>query len=142
MTELTRHPEKLRRARDEDVPPKTTIYVNGWARGRDPNSWERPEVFEPERVMRSSVDTDGHDFEFMPFGEGRRICPAKNVAMAPTELALASLLHSFDWDLPEGMKKEDISMDEAPGITVHRRSPLVLVATEYGGVEVKDKPQC
>ncbi|URE13925.1 cytochrome P450 [Musa troglodytarum] len=77
--------------------------------------------------MRSSVDTDGHDFKFIPFGEGRRICPAKNVGMATMELALANLLYSFDWDLPEGMKKEDIGMDEAPGITVHRKSPLMGV---------------
>ncbi|CAL9762059.1 unnamed protein product [Musa acuminata subsp. burmannicoides] len=195
MTELMRHPEKLRRARDEvrgcvgrkgkveesdvhqlaylkcvvketlrlhppapllvpretmehvkldgyDVPPKTTIYVNAWAIGRDPNSWERPEEFEPERFMRSSVDTNGQDFKFIPFGEGRRICPAKNVGMATMELALANLLYSFDWDLPDGMKKEDISMDEAPGIAVHRKFPLVLVATKYGGIEVKDKSEC
>ncbi|URD92672.1 cytochrome P450 [Musa troglodytarum] len=103
-----------------DILPKTCMYVNAWAIGRDPNSWGRPHVFDPERFMHDSKEADGQDFKLIPFGEGRRICPAKNLGMLMVELVLANLLYSFDWHLPPGMVKEDVSMEEAPGITVNR----------------------
>ncbi|CAL9047431.1 cytochrome P450 71A1-like [Musa acuminata AAA Group] len=117
------------------IPPKTMIYVNAWAIGRDPNSWERPDIFNPERFMHGSSDTKGQDFKFIPFGEGRRICPGKNLGMLVVELVLANLLYSFNWHLPLGLTKEDVDMEEAPGITVHRKSALCLMATEYEGKE-------
>ncbi|XP_048330619.2 cytochrome P450 71A8 [Ziziphus jujuba] len=32
------------------------VYINAWAIGRDPISWEIPEEFEPDRFLRSVVD--------------------------------------------------------------------------------------
>ncbi|KAG1327504.1 cytochrome P450 71A1 [Cocos nucifera] len=116
-----------------DIPPKTTVITNAWAIGRDANTWHMPREFYPERFMDSSVELElkGHGFELIPFGEGRRICPAKNLALLLVELVLANLLYRFDWELPSGMRKEDIDMDEATGITVHRKSALCLVAKRY-----------
>lgn len=114
-----------------DILPKTWMYVNAWAIGRDPNSWGRPHVFDPERFMHDSMEANGQDFKLIPFGEGRRICPGKNLGMLMVELVLANLLYSFDWHLPPGMVKEDISMEEAPGVTVHREYALCLMATKY-----------
>ncbi|XP_009388172.2 cytochrome P450 71A1 [Musa acuminata AAA Group] len=114
-----------------DILPKTWMYVNAWAIGRDPNSWGRPHLFDPERFMHDSTEASGQDFKLIPFGEGRRICPGKNLGMLMVELVLANLLYSFDWHLPPGMVKEDISMEEAPGVTVHREYALCLMATKY-----------
>ncbi|KAJ6808226.1 cytochrome P450 71A9-like [Iris pallida] len=111
-----------------DIPAKTRLLVNTVAIGRDASVWERPEEFDPERFVGSAIDIRGHDFELIPFGAGRRICPGMGVGILVVELALANLLYSFDWELPEGTTKEDIDMSEAPGITVHRKSHLRLVA--------------
>ena len=45
------------------------------------------------------------------------------------ELALANLLYFFNWQLPVGTKMEDMDMSEAPGLTVHKKYYLLLVAT-------------
>ncbi|KAK2636616.1 hypothetical protein Ddye_031408 [Dipteronia dyeriana] len=96
-------------------PKKTIIQVNVWAIGRDPNYWKKPEEFYPERFMDNSTDFKGQNFEFLPFGSGRRSCPGIIMGLKTVEVALANLLYEFNWKLPNGMKEEDIIMEEAIG---------------------------
>ncbi|OAY78368.1 Cytochrome P450 71A1 [Ananas comosus] len=110
------------------IPAKTRVIINAWAIGRDPESWERPEEFSPERFLDSLIDYRGQDFQFIPFGAGRRGCPGINFAMPTAELALANLVHRFDWELPGRIKEEKMDCSEVNGITVHLKSRLVLVA--------------
>ncbi|KAI4329526.1 hypothetical protein MLD38_027907 [Melastoma candidum] len=109
-------------------PKKTRFFVNAWSIGRDPRSWAEPEAFQPERFLGSEIDYKGQDFELVPFGAGRRICPAITFGTASVELALAQLLHSFDWELPPGVQGRDLDMTEAFGITMHRIENLMVVA--------------
>ncbi|KAG0491139.1 hypothetical protein HPP92_008002 [Vanilla planifolia] len=111
------------------IEPKTRFYVNAWGIARDPKTWEKPEEFWPERFMDSSIDVLGQSFELIPFGSGRRVCPGLSLGMTTVELALANLLHCFDWKLPNGIRTEELDMDDAPGITVHKKTPLYLVAS-------------
>ncbi|XP_066341898.1 ent-cassadiene C11-alpha-hydroxylase 1-like [Miscanthus floridulus] len=88
------------------APAGTTVIINLWAIMRDPESWAEPEAFVPERFVGGS-DTDfrGKDrLEFMPFGAGRRACPGTPMATRVVTLLLASMLHAFEWKLPEGKK--------------------------------------
>ncbi|CAL8994119.1 unnamed protein product [Prunus brigantina] len=112
-----------------DVDPKTLVFVNDWAIARDPESWKDPEEFVPERFDGSSIDYKGQHFEFLPFGAGRRICPGMYMGTTTVELGLANLLYWFDWKLPNGMKEEDISMEEATGLalTISKKTVLHLV---------------
>ncbi|KAM7519643.1 hypothetical protein LguiB_018605 [Lonicera macranthoides] len=111
-----------------EIRPKTLVYVNVYAIGRDPERWEDPEKFLPERFLNSSIDYKGLDFELIPFGAGRRKCPGISMGVAIVQLALSSLLYSFDWELPNGMKKEDIDIDSVPGVVVQKKNALCLVA--------------
>ena len=113
--------------------PKTMVQVNIWAIGRDPTYWKDPEKFLPERFVESSIDYKGQHFEFLPFGAGRRICPGLNMGMKNVELALANLLYHFDWKLPNGMKEEELDMEENSGLslTLHKKLPLKLVPILY-----------
>ena len=115
------------------IPAKTLVYVNGWAIHRDPESWKDPEEFYPERFLENDIDFWGQDFELIPFGVGRRICPGMHMAVATLDLILANLLYSFDWELPKGMKKEDIDTEVLPGLTQHKKNPLCVVAMNKMG---------
>ncbi|XP_043701810.1 cytochrome P450 736A117-like [Telopea speciosissima] len=117
-----------------DILAKTTVIINAWAIGRDPVSWDEPDKFNPKRFLNdvtSSIDFWGQDFQLIPFGSGRRGCPGTHFAIATVELALASLLHKFDWTLPNGASGEDLDMTETPGISTHLKSPLLVVATPH-----------
>ncbi|KAH7838093.1 hypothetical protein Vadar_021993 [Vaccinium darrowii] len=116
-----------------EIQPKTVVYINAWAIGRDPDSWKNPEEFFPERSLGSTIDFNGKDFELIPFGAGRRGCPAIDLGVGMVELALTNLVYHFNWELPSGMKKEDIDMEVRPGITMHKKNELCLVAKKYSG---------
>ncbi|KAG2708068.1 hypothetical protein I3760_05G173900 [Carya illinoinensis] len=112
-----------------DIYPKTLLQVNAWAIGLDPEYWKKPEEFVPERFIDSSIDYKGQHFEFLPFGAGRRGCPAIYMATVTVELALANLIYCFDWKLPYGMEEEDINMEESVGLSLtnHKKTALHLV---------------
>ncbi|ESQ32853.1 hypothetical protein EUTSA_v10004067mg [Eutrema salsugineum] len=114
------------------IQPKTLLYVNTWAIGRDPDTWKDPEVFLPERFMDNNIDAKGQNFELLPFGSGRRICPGMYMGTTMVEFGLANMLSQFDWKLPEGMVVEDIDMEESPGLTVGKKKELLLVPVKYG----------
>ncbi|CAH2045398.1 unnamed protein product [Thlaspi arvense] len=113
------------------VQPKTRLHVNVWAIGRDPDTWKDPEVFLPERFMDIEIEPKGQNFELLPFGGGRRICPAIYMGTSMVEFGLANLLFQFDWELPEGMSVEDIDIEEAPGLTVNKKNVLILVPVKF-----------
>ncbi|RWR72824.1 Cytochrome P450 [Cinnamomum micranthum f. kanehirae] len=110
-----------------EIPPKTRVIVNAWAIARDPEHWDDPETFNPERFDGSPIDFKGTNFEFIPFGAGRRVCPGISFGVTSALHSLAQLLYYFNWKLPIGMKPEDIDMIEVFGASVGRRSKLCLV---------------
>ncbi|WCJ37093.1 cytochrome P450 family 71 subfamily B polypeptide 2 [Euphorbia peplus] len=114
-----------------DIYPKTRVLVNVWAIGRDPKSWKDPERFYPERFDDSSIDFKGNDFEFLPFGAGKRICPGITMAMVNIELIIARMLYHFDWKLPVGAESKSLDMSESFGLAIKRKTDLILTPIPY-----------
>lgn len=75
-----------------EIPGDTKVIVNAWAIKRDPRHWKDNECFKPERFIDSEVDYKGNNFEYIPFGVGRRICPGMSFGIANVELPLSMLL--------------------------------------------------
>ena len=103
------------------------VLVNAWSIGRNPKPWIDPLSFEPERFVGSNLDFKGRDFEYIPFGAGRRICPGLPLAQRMVILMLGSILHSFNWKLPEGITPENLDMSEQFGITLKKANSLCAV---------------
>ncbi|KAG6499211.1 alpha-humulene 10-hydroxylase-like [Zingiber officinale] len=111
------------------VPAGALVLINAFALGRDEQYWgSDAESFKPERFEGVSVDFKGFNFEFLPFGVGRRLCPGITFGLSAVEVGLAHLLFHFNWKLPRGMKIEDLDMMEISGVTAPRRSPLFVLA--------------
>nr|WMB80851.1 BX4 [Lamium galeobdolon] len=110
-----------------DIAKGTMVLINTWSIGRDPNSWDAPEEFLPERFMREKIDALGNNFSFLPFGSGRRRCPGYKLALKMIPTTFANLLHGFNFKLVEGMKLQDICMEEEYGLTTHPKVPLSII---------------
>ncbi|KAF3438775.1 hypothetical protein FNV43_RR21539 [Rhamnella rubrinervis] len=113
------------------IPAETTVFVNAWAIQRDPTLWDRPEEFIPERFENSDIDFKGQDFQFSPFGTGRRGCPGMTFGITVNESVIANLLYWFDWKLPGGVLAKDLDMTEAHSLTVFKKLPFHLLPIPY-----------
>ncbi|CAN1291303.1 Cytochrome P450 71A1 [Linum perenne] len=108
-----------------DIPQGMMVMINLWAIMRDPEVWDTPEEFVPDRFLNDHVDFKGQTGKFVPFGAGRRLCPGMNLALVEVELVAANLLYWFDWELPEGVI--DLDMSEINSVVLRRENPLYLV---------------
>jgi cytochrome P450 len=111
-----------------DISPKTWVFLNILAIQRDPKVWEGPEEFLPERFEDNLVDFKGQDFEFIPFGGGKRGCSELTFSVPSVEYVVPKILCWFDWKLPSiSVDGEDLDMSESNGLIVTKKIPLHLV---------------
>ncbi|CAA0372281.1 unnamed protein product [Arabidopsis thaliana] len=98
------------------IPKKTKLVVNGYAIMRDPDNWEDPLEFKPERFLDSSRSSQKDAIKeevlkYISFGSGRRGCPGVNLAYVSVETAIGVMVQCFDWKI-DGHK---INMNEVAG---------------------------
>lgn len=82
------------------VPAGTTAMVNMWAIMRDPQVWNDPLNFNPDRFLQQHSDLSvlGSDLRIAPFGSGRRSCPGKTLGMSTVNIWVATLLQQFHFE--------------------------------------------
>jgi cytochrome P450 len=112
------------------IPKNTQVFVNTWAIGRDPDVWDEPLCFKPERFIDSKIDYRGQHFELIPFGAGRRMCAGVPLAHRVLHLILGSLVRQFDWELDGSVTPETMDMKAILGITSRKLKPLVAVPSK------------
>ena len=101
------------------IPRNTTLMINAWAIHRDPNLWEEPTKFKPERFEGIDVGCEG--FKFIPFGKGRRTCPGNTLAIRFVALTLGTLIQCFEW---KRLGQELVDLEERSSLTMHKVKPL------------------
>lgn len=109
------------------IPKHSQVMVNAWAIGRDPSVWKNASEFMPERfleVENNKIEYGGQNFELIPFGAGRRISPGLLLGSRMVHFTVASLLHSFEWILPDGIKCEDLDMHDDYVLSLKKAAKL------------------
>ncbi|XP_071694255.1 cytochrome P450 93A3-like [Rutidosis leptorrhynchoides] len=109
------------------IPANTSIFVNVWALGRDPNHWDEPLEFKPERFEDDNFDVRGQHFHLLPFGSGRRMCPGTSLALQVVQATLGAMIQCFEWKAGKDGKLTSVDMNEGVGITLPRANPLVCI---------------
>ncbi|TMW87379.1 hypothetical protein EJD97_020028, partial [Solanum chilense] len=110
------------------VPKNATINFMVADMGLDPNVWEDPMEFRPERFLVEGSDkladfdiTGSKEIKMMPFGAGRRMCPAYALAMLHLEYFVANLVWQFQWNPVEG---DDVDLSEKLEFISVMKNPL------------------
>ncbi|KAI3941587.1 hypothetical protein MKW92_009016, partial [Papaver armeniacum] len=112
-----------------DIPAGTRLIVNLWKIQRDPQVWSDPEEFRPERFLTAehlNTAIGPQNFKLMPFGSGRRICPASTFSLQIVHLTLARLVHGFEFKTPS---EADVDMTETSGLNNVKGTPLEVLIT-------------
>ena len=119
------------------IPSNTTAMVNMWAITHDPNQWEDPLTFKPERFLPSTggadVDVRGGDLRLAPFGAGRRVCPGKNLGLVTVSLWVAKLVHHFEWVQDVA---EPVDLSEVLKLSCEMKNPLSAVLVPRSGAKL------
>ncbi|VAI41265.1 unnamed protein product [Triticum turgidum subsp. durum] len=109
------------------IPKGTELLVNVWGIARDPALWPDPLEFRPARFLpggsHADVDVKGGDFGLIPFGAGRRICAGLSWGIRMVAVTTATLVHSFDWELPAGQTPV---MEETFSLLLQLAVPLMV----------------
>lgn len=109
------------------VPKDANVEIyTPWAT-QDPANWPNPDEFRPERFLSGgegfTVDWTGtKGIKMMPFGAGRRICPAWSLGILHASLLLARMVHAYRWVPVPGAPPPDPT--ETFAFTMVMKNPL------------------
>ncbi|KAL0452520.1 UNVERIFIED_CONTAM: (S)-N-methylcoclaurine 3'-hydroxylase isozyme 1 [Sesamum latifolium] len=112
---------------DYIIPKDSQVIINTWAIARDPSVWDDPSSFIPERFLDSNMDFRGNDFEYVPFGSGRRMCLGWSMATREVLYVVASLINSFNWFLSGYNDPSELDMNEMYLLILRKKQPLQLI---------------
>nr|AYM55614.1 cytochrome p450 [Croton stellatopilosus] len=117
------------------IPKGSRLLINIWKLQRDPRVWNNPDEFLPTRFLTTHADIDlkGQNLEFIPFGSGRRGCPAMNYGLHIVHLTVAKLIQGFDLST---VGNEGIDMKEGLGLALPKMNPLQVIIKPRLGLEL------
>ncbi|CDP01150.1 unnamed protein product [Coffea canephora] len=117
------------------IPANTVAMVNMWAITHDPQVWDEPWMFKPERFIPwaggVNLDVRGNDLRLAPFGAGRRVCPGKNLGLATVSLWVAKLVQNFM--LAQNNEAQPVDLTEVLKLSSEMKKPLSAVVVPRNG---------
>ena len=109
-----------------DIPEGTMLFYNIFKFHHDPDVWEDPEIFRPERFLSEDGAKVVKKEQFIPFGFGKRVCMGESLAKAELLIFTVMLLQRLKISAPKDRKRPDPQDSEA-GITRAPKSFYVHV---------------
>ncbi|KAK9928282.1 hypothetical protein M0R45_025425 [Rubus argutus] len=114
-----------------DIPKDALVNFAVAEMSWDENVWEEPMEFRPERFIPQAgqegakFDIKGvADIKMMPFGAGKRICPAITISLMHIEYFVANLVRDFEWKVGND---EEVDLTEKQVFTVVMKYPLTAL---------------
>ncbi|XP_052209341.1 cytochrome P450 89A2-like [Diospyros lotus] len=109
-----------------DIPRNAMVNFTVAEMGWNPNVWDDPMEFKPERFLSHNgevvFDIKGvKEIKMMPFGAGRRVCPAISLALLHQQYFVANLIRDFKWSAGDG---EEVDLTEKQDFTMVMKNPL------------------
>ncbi|XP_015783165.1 cytochrome P450 2J2-like [Tetranychus urticae] len=104
----------LRRATEDtkvgeySIPKDSLVTFNFWSVHHDPNLWDNPELFKPERFLNEDKSKAIKPPYLVSFSGGKRVCPGESFAYLQLFLYLVSILQPFEISAETG---KDISLE-------------------------------
>ena len=112
------------------IPKGTVLMMNIYAMHHDPNYWEEPNKFMPERF----IHPEGHYYvpnsSYMPFSVGKRVCMGERLAKKEIFLFLCYLIKHFKF---EKLRSDKIDLSGKFGATLTPPSYHVMVTKRLVG---------
>ena len=85
------------------LPAGTTVLISPYVTHRNPEYWEEPETFNPER-FEEEPSAGRPEFAYLPFGGGPRKCIGDRFALVEGVLILAAVAQRYNLRLVQGHK--------------------------------------
>ncbi|KAJ8667185.1 hypothetical protein QAD02_008847 [Eretmocerus hayati] len=109
---------------DVTIPKGTSIFIPVWAIHRDPQIYEDPDTFDPERFSEENVK-DRHPMNYLPFGDGPHNCIGLRFANYQTKVGIITVINKF---------KVNTCRET---IQTYRVEPRPIIPTPEGGIRLK-----
>lgn len=103
------------------IPAGTMVVLAIYALHHDPNYWDQPETFQPERFAPEARKTMKANYSYLPFGAGPRLCIGNSFAMMEMQLVLVHYLRKYQLSL---VSQEPVEM--LPMVTLRPKEGVVL----------------
>ncbi|KAJ2771102.1 hypothetical protein IWQ57_002361 [Coemansia nantahalensis] len=106
------------------IPPGTVLCGSIGGVHLNPETWERPEEFDPERFL--GPEGEARKKNLVVFSAGVRICPGRHLAMLELTMVLSAVLRRYEFapiDPPPAAADYFTDVDEICSITTGFRNP-------------------
>lgn len=105
---------------DYTIPKGAIIIISPWVLHRQPNLWDNPNEFKPERFAPDNASH--HPFAYLPFGGGQRICLGSHLALMEVKVIIGKLIREYTFELADPNKTDDF----IPRFTIHPKDGMPI----------------
>ncbi|CAM0876195.1 unnamed protein product [Alopecurus aequalis] len=99
------------------IPRGSQVILSRVGLGRNPEVWDEPLEFRPERHLSgddaTAVGLGEPELRFVSFSTGRRGCPGISLGTLITVILFARLLQGFTWSKPPGVDRAELREADA-----------------------------